>query len=130
MTPSFVNPQGAPGFYNGYTPTAMYAGNAGSNSGNVSSGTIGNISGYNTGVPLADYNVVADQAWYIDSGAINHVTQNACILLSCSNYTGVEKLHIGNGLGLQIQHVGSAILNTLTVNATSSFCICEQCCEQ
>ncbi|KAK9195368.1 hypothetical protein WN943_003489 [Citrus x changshan-huyou] len=77
MTPSFVNPQGAPGFYNVYTPTAIYAGNAGSNSRNVSSGTICNISGSNDGVTLADYNVVVDQAWYIDSGATNHVTQNA-----------------------------------------------------
>ena len=74
MTPSFVNPQGAPGFYNGYTPAAMYAGNAGLISGNMSSGTICNTSGYNAGVPLANHNIVADQAWYIDSGAINNVT--------------------------------------------------------
>ena len=114
MTPSFVNPQGALSFYNGYTPTAMYVGNAGSNSRNVSYSTMCNTSGYNAGVPLAYYNVVIDQTWYIDSGATNHVTHNASILLSYSNYTNVEKLHIGNGLGLQIQHIGSAILNTLT----------------
>ncbi|KAK9233093.1 hypothetical protein WN943_023342 [Citrus x changshan-huyou] len=60
MTPSFVNPQGALSFYNGYTPAAMYAGNAGSNSINVSSSTMCNTSGYNAGVPLAYYNVVVD----------------------------------------------------------------------
>ncbi|KAK9230592.1 hypothetical protein WN944_023564 [Citrus x changshan-huyou] len=97
MTPSFFNPQSALGFYNGYTPAAIYAGNVGSNSGNMSSSTMCNTSSYNARVPLVDYNVVADQAWYIDSGATNHVTQNAGILLYCSNYTGVERLYIGNG---------------------------------
>lgn len=90
MSPSFMNCHGAPGVYNTYAPAAMYAGNAGPSSGNVSSGNVCNASGYNAGVPLVDYNVVADPAWDIDSGATDHVTQNAGIYLSYSNYTGVR----------------------------------------
>ena len=63
--------------------------------------------------PLENYNVIADSTWYIDSGATNHVTQDACIFLSCSRYIGIEKLHIGNGLGLHIQFVGTANIKTL-----------------
>lgn len=35
--------------------------------------------------PLANYNVIADQAWYIDSRATNHITHNVGIFLTCSN---------------------------------------------
>ena len=63
--------------------------------------------------PLANYNVVAHSAWYIESGATNHVTQDAGISLSCSRYTSIEKLHIGNGLGLHIQFVGTTNIKTL-----------------
>ena len=63
--------------------------------------------------PLANYNVVAHSAWYIESGATNHVTQDAGISLSCSRYTGIKKLHIGNGLGLHIQFVGTTNIKTL-----------------
>lgn len=35
--------------------------------------------------PLANYNVIAYQSWYIDSRATNHITHNAGIFLTCSN---------------------------------------------
>ncbi|KAH9686754.1 Disease resistance protein [Citrus sinensis] len=63
--------------------------------------------------PVADYGVVADPAWYIDSGATNHVTKEAGIFSSYSVYHGIDKLHVGNGMGLHIKHVGCTILNTL-----------------
>lgn len=63
--------------------------------------------------PIADYGVVVDPAWYIDSRATNHVTKNASIFSSYSVYHGIDKLHVGNGVGLHIQHVGCTILNTL-----------------
>ncbi|KAK9200689.1 hypothetical protein WN944_015887 [Citrus x changshan-huyou] len=63
--------------------------------------------------PVADYGVVADPAWYIDSGATNHVTKEACIFSSYSVYHGIDKLHVGNGMGLHIKHIGCTILNTL-----------------
>ena len=67
--------------------------------------------------PVADYGVVADPAWYIDSGATNHVTKEASIFSSYSVYHGFDQLHIGNGMGLHIKHVGCTILNT---HATTS----------
>ena len=63
--------------------------------------------------PPANYNVVAYSAWCIDLGATNHDTQDAGIFLSCSRYIGIEKLHIGNGLGLHIQFVGTTNIKTL-----------------
>ena len=62
--------------------------------------------------PVADYGVVVDLAWYIDSGATNHVTKEASIFSSYSVYHGFDKLHVGNGMGLHIKHVGCTILNT------------------
>lgn len=96
----------------------MYAGNVGFNSRNISSGSALNT--FNPAAattPLANYNVIADHAWYIDFRATNHITHNAGIFLTCSNYNGVEKLYIRNGLGLTIEHVRSSILKT-------QFCMC------
>ncbi|KAH9682071.1 retrovirus-related pol polyprotein from transposon RE2 [Citrus sinensis] len=43
---------------------------------------------------------VADQGWYLDSGATHHLTNSA------------QNLTDGNGQGLQITHVGNACLHT------------------
>ena len=117
MPPSFIYPQSAVDFYNGYAPAAMYAGKIGFNPANISSGSVpNNFNSTPATTPLANYNVVANQAWYIDSGATNHITQNTGIFLNCSKYTRAEKLYIGNGLGLIIEHVGSSILRTQTTH--------------
>ncbi|KAK9181029.1 hypothetical protein WN944_024166 [Citrus x changshan-huyou] len=93
MQPSFV-----------YPAANMYAGNASLNSeqafidstqgtaaaSHVNPNAFIAISQGAAAAPLANYNVVADSAWYIDSGATNHVTQDADIFLSCSRYTGQE----------------------------------------
>ena len=116
MQPSFV-----------YPAANMYAGNASLNSeqafidstqgtaaaSHVNPNAFIAISQGAAAAPLANYNVVADSAWYIDSGATNHVTQDADIFLSCSRYTGIEKLYIGNGLGLHIQFVGTTNIKSL-----------------
>ena len=67
--------------------------------------------------PVADYGVVADPAWYIDSGATNHVTKEAGIFSSYSIYHGFDKLHVGNGMGLHIKHVGCTRLTTLAATS-------------
>lgn len=96
----------------------MYAENVGFNSGNISSGSAPNTFNPDVAITLlANYNVIADQAWYIDFRATNHITHNAGIFLTCSNYNGIEKLYIGNGLCLTIKHVRSFILKT-------QFCMC------
>lgn len=117
VSPSFVYPQGVFGFYNGYTHVIMYARDIRLNSGNVSSGDTRITLCQGVASLLANYNIVIDQALYIDSGATNHVSQNASIFLSCSNYIIVQKLYIKNDMGLSIQHVGSTVLNTHTTQS-------------
>jgi GAG-pre-integrase domain len=45
--------------------------------------------------------------WILDSGANNHVTNDLNSLNSFFSYKGADKLQIGNGLGLEISHIGS-----------------------
>ena len=63
---------------------------------------------------LSNYNNVADPAWYLDSGATNHIAQDAGILSKYSTYHGLERLHVGNGMGLPIHNVGFVAVKTLT----------------
>ncbi|KAF7839910.1 Retrovirus-related Pol polyprotein from transposon TNT 1-94 [Senna tora] len=49
-----------------------------------------------------------DPAWYPDSGASNHVTAYGHNLASSSDYSGGDQLHVGNGTGLDIKHVGNS----------------------
>jgi Reverse transcriptase (RNA-dependent DNA polymerase)/gag-polypeptide of LTR copia-type/GAG-pre-integrase domain len=51
-------------------------------------------------------------AWYMDSGASTHVTSDLNALTSYSPYTGSDQLHIGDGKGLDILHIGSGCLQT------------------
>lgn len=69
---------------------------------------------YAPSTPIADPGVVADPAWFIDSGATNHVTKDIGIFFYCSVFIGNDKLHIGNGMGLDIHHVGSVLLSTIS----------------
>ncbi|CAN1153933.1 hypothetical protein LINPERPRIM_LOCUS15019 [Linum perenne] len=39
-----------------------------------------------------------DPAWYFDTGAKDHVTPNFSKLTLAEDYTGEDKLQIGNGL--------------------------------
>ena len=44
----------------------------------------------------------------------NHIAQDAGILSKYSTYHGIEKLHIGNGMGLPIHNVGCVAVKTLS----------------
>jgi Reverse transcriptase (RNA-dependent DNA polymerase)/gag-polypeptide of LTR copia-type/Integrase core domain/GAG-pre-integrase domain len=48
--------------------------------------------------------------WLLDSGANNHVTSDLNNLSTFFEYAGPDKLQIGNGSGLPIAHIGSAVL--------------------
>ncbi|KAH9689176.1 retrovirus-related pol polyprotein from transposon RE1 [Citrus sinensis] len=108
QNPGIMNPQGAfdfqsaNGAYNGTQTANMYAGN------------IGIPHNVSPSAQLANYSSVADPAWYIDSGATNHIAQDAGILSKYSTYHGCEKLHVGNGMGLPIHNVGSVAIKTLS----------------
>ncbi|KAJ1685430.1 hypothetical protein LUZ63_016820 [Rhynchospora breviuscula] len=49
--------------------------------------------------------------WFLDSGATHHVTSDINNLSSFEPYTGADQLHIGDGKGLQITHIGSVTVN-------------------
>jgi hypothetical protein len=45
--------------------------------------------------------------WLLDSGASHHVTNDLNALFSFNSYEGFNTLHIGNGQGMPINHIGS-----------------------
>lgn len=53
-----------------------------------------------------------DQIWYIDTGATDHITFDVGNLSFCSDYHGLDKVSIGNGLGLCISHIGFSTFST------------------
>ncbi|KAH9744437.1 retrovirus-related pol polyprotein from transposon RE2 [Citrus sinensis] len=58
--------------------------------------------------------IVEDPSWYIDSGASTHITADSGKLFNMQPYCGTESLLVGNGNALEIKHIGSAVLDTLT----------------
>ena len=50
----------------------------------------------------------SDADWYPDSGATNHVTSELQNLDLKTEYHGSEQLHIGDGKGLLIKHIGQS----------------------
>ena len=55
--------------------------------------------------------------WYPDTGASHHVTPDIASLTMSNDYTGNDKLVVGNGQGLPITHVGKSCIT----NQTQSF---------
>lgn len=49
-----------------------------------------------------------DPSWYFDSGATNHLTPDANNLVNKTSCTGHDQIHVGDGIGLTIKHVGSS----------------------
>lgn len=49
---------------------------------------------------------MADQGWYLDSSATYHLTNNLQNLNHAIEYSGNQLLHVGNGEGLKIPHIG------------------------
>lgn len=56
-----------------------------------------------------------DPSWYFDTGAIGHVTPDLHKLNIIDDYTGDDKLQVGNGNNLSISHVGSSSFSDLTL---------------
>jgi hypothetical protein len=53
-----------------------------------------------------------DTDWYTDVDAIDHITSDLDRLAIRERYQGNEQVHVGNGSGLQITHIGHSSLNT------------------
>ncbi|KAK9166234.1 hypothetical protein Scep_001425 [Stephania cephalantha] len=56
---------------------------------------------------------VSDQAWYADSDASSHVTNDPNQLFNRSYFAGNDRLTIGNGFALHVSHIGSIKSNRL-----------------
>lgn len=64
---------------------------------------------------VAATNSPVDQVWYPNTGATNHMIADLANLnLSVEDYTRKDQVHVGNGQGLYIHHVGSSILCSST----------------
>ena len=61
----------------------------------------------NIPVMVASSNNIADDNWYLDSGASHHLTQDAGNLSNSTPYTGTDKVTVGNGKHLSISNIGS-----------------------
>ncbi|KAK9062643.1 hypothetical protein SSX86_019831 [Deinandra increscens subsp. villosa] len=65
----------------------------------------------NIGRPQANFADNRSQAstnhWYPDTGANNHVTPDLSSIGTPESYHGSDNLHVGNGKGLPILHIGS-----------------------
>ena len=57
---------------------------------------------------VATPNVVTDNSWYPDSSATNHCTANPNNLIIRDTYTWNDQIHMGDGTGLAIQHIGQS----------------------
>jgi gag-polypeptide of LTR copia-type len=62
---------------------------------------------YNAQVAETSLHEPDSSNWIVDSGATHHVTNDLSNLSSFFSYKGSDKLHIGNGIGLDISHIGS-----------------------
>ncbi|KAL4038453.1 hypothetical protein IC575_002074 [Cucumis melo] len=60
--------------------------------------------------PFATPDTVVDPNWYIDSGATNHVTRECSNMTNPTEYSGIEKVTVGNGNRLNISYVGNTCL--------------------
>lgn len=64
--------------------------------------------------PQSNYaspSTIVDPAWYFDSGASHHVTPDLANLSINSEYNGDDQLVVGNGIPLNISHIGSKVLS-------------------
>jgi hypothetical protein len=53
-----------------------------------------------------------DTNWYTDTGATDHITGNLEKLMICDRYHGKDKIHMANGEGMHISHIGHSSIQT------------------
>jgi histone deacetylase 1/2 len=63
---------------------------------------------------------VSASTWFLDTGANQHVTPDLATLTDSAPYFGNNHLHVGDGNGLSISHIGHTILRSLKHTFTLS----------
>lgn len=90
---------------------------------------IGHIAKYcpqimqNSNTPVANYASAPNTmspSWVFDTGASHHVTTNLNNMHIHSEYDGPEEVHIGDGTGLQISHIGSTNQGKKKINSQNT----------
>lgn len=62
-----------------------------------------------------------DTNWYMDFGATDHITNELEKLSIREMYNGQDQIHVANGNGMSICHIGNSILHTPTRDLSSRF---------
>jgi gag-polypeptide of LTR copia-type len=65
---------------------------------------------------LVQSNLAPPETWYLDSGALAHISPDLNCFTTYQPYTGADQLRVGDGQGLKNSHIGSTCLVT---NSTS-----------
>jgi histone deacetylase 1/2 len=60
----------------------------------------------------------ADPSWYMDSGATDHITGDLERLHVRDTYHGNNRVHVGNGAGMAISHLGHSSISTTAKDLT------------
>jgi len=53
-----------------------------------------------------------DTNWYVDLGSTDHITGELDKLSMCERYNGQDQVHVANGSGMMIRHVGQSVIST------------------
>ena len=103
---------------NGPTPSVLGSGARNGASGSISSAGNVNLTEYDAQedqycsemeAMVATLEYLQNYCWFLDSGATNHVTHDLGNLNSSVEYNGNSKIHMGNGIGLEISHIGLSV---------------------
>lgn len=62
--------------------------------------------------PEAEQNTEGSLLWFPDSGASTHVTADYSNINTGMNYNGQDRLHMGDGTGISIQHIGYSFIQS------------------
>ena len=54
--------------------------------------------------------IVVDSCWYPNSGSTNHLTLDESNLNLHIEYNGKQQIHMGNGTGYPIKHIGHSFI--------------------
>jgi hypothetical protein len=52
----------------------------------------------------------ADNMWYTNSGATNHITGDLDRLTMHDRYAGADQVHAANGIGMDITRIGKTVI--------------------